>query len=554
MLGKAVGLALMAFLFVCPAVYAETIPQADTLEQYIESSSPDLSDTGFIVDKETGDTTNGSFEETFGAKYPGENGAVKAMESSGDYTVCGETENAYNVVSAFSTKRIAVHGEVTDRYGANNAVSYQGETLLTFNSEEETKDAYANLVSDFGEDNVFVDMPMETNAKGWGTTYMNLDVKSSEVASRGGIVTVAVLDTGADKNHRIFKGKTIYGYDVVNGDYTPEDDNGHGTMTAGIISESTPKNVRIMPIKVMNSKGDGSVVDISQGIRYAVQNGADVLNFSVGGEVKSVAAKYMDRYLREADDAKCVMVSASGNYGANMDNATYYPCESSYSLCVGSIDRYGKRTPFSNYGSSMDFCAPGKSISCAAKGTSNGYIYVSGTSFSCPYISAATALLCMEKGKMTTAEAREKLKAISVDVGEAGWDKYFGYGYPKFRGKTVATKPATKTVQKKTTKLRIKPAKPTITKAKWKKRGKRYRVMVRWGKVPRATGYEVYIKSVKKTKKGLKYAKKVRRGGNMYVAPKKFRKSAKKGSVVKVKVRAYNKYGYGRWSKWKRVR
>ena len=92
---------------------------------------------------------------------------------------------------------------------------------------------------------------MKAEAFGWGTSFMGLDSKSSELASTGKATTVAILDTGINKNHIIFSGKSITGYNILSPGSSYADDNEHGTMVAGIVAESTPQNTKLLIVKAL---------------------------------------------------------------------------------------------------------------------------------------------------------------------------------------------------------------------------------------------------------------------------------------------------------------
>jgi len=443
-------------------IAADEIEHANSIKEYIKESPVEIEEE-ITIDKKTGKTNENSFKDIFGSSFQTEDQITDIIASSDEYQITEETKDDITVISKFATKRILVTGKLSSLYGASEGIEYSGETLLTYKTEEEAKEGYEQLIKVYGENKVFIDLPLITQAKGWGTSFMGLDSKSSELSASGSKVVCAVLDTGINKSHKVFSGKTITSssYNILSGNTNYTDDNGHGTMTAGIISESTPDNVQIMALKVMNDRGIGSMITYSQAIEYAVSNGADILNCSLGGQVDSQTARYMDRYLKSAEDAGVITVAASGNDGADMDKTNYYPCESPYAICVGAMDQFGNWPDFSNYGQSVDFTAPGVSVEVADYKSSNSYWGYSGTSFSCPYIAAASALLKLENSSISRSNVVSKLANISVDVGNSGKDKYFGYGYPKF----IKSEPTTTTTTTKPTSTTTTPTttKPTTT-------------------------------------------------------------------------------------------
>ena len=156
----------------------------------------------------------------------------------------------------------------------------------------------------------------------WGLDNINAPeiwAKSGNFrGATGQNTTVAVIDTGIDYSHREFKGRIIKGYDFVDNDSRPEDGNGHGTHVAGTIAGAKDNvgitgvayNADIMPIRVLDNSGSGYLSDVIAGIRWAADNGADVINLSLGGGGFSQA---MFDAVKHASENGAVVVMASGN-------------------------------------------------------------------------------------------------------------------------------------------------------------------------------------------------------------------------------------------------
>ena len=356
-------------------------------------------------------------------------------------------------LTPFSTRRIRVKREISSLEGAVKGVSYDGATLLCFASAEDTREAYEKLSAKYGEENVLPDLPLfSAEAQGWGVEFMNLDdqIRRATKAHAGSNkkVTVAVIDSGINRNHSIFRGTQISSdsKSMIEAGGTIADDNGHGTAVSGIIAESTPDNVELMAIKVFGKSTDSTTEDINQAIAYASEKGADVINLSLSSNQHEIIDLYEQDYpnlipnfLRELDlqlkmaaNKGAIICAASGNDGGDLDALYSFPAFSQFTLAVGSIDRYGDRSAFSNYGMSLDFCAPGKDVSMAAEDSNTGYYVSSGTSFATPYISACCAYVKMDDPTANLISARETLKEMSVDYGAEGWDKYYGWGMPKY--------------------------------------------------------------------------------------------------------------------------
>ena len=363
------------------------------------------------------------------------NEVIGTLEDSGLYHAEESGKSKVEITSKFAYQRlrlVAAHEDEINAYGATKAVYFEDSYLLSYDSMEAAMLAYDALVSEYGEDSVFIDSPMKLSGseKGWGTTYMRMNYHKT-LAGNNNEVTVAVIDSGIQKSHPVFSGTTILqGKDFINNDNDPADDNGHGTAVCGVLAESTPASVRIMPLKAMDSKGEGSEVDVMNAVRYANNNGADIINLSIGGYLDSESElAYYENIFR---DYSSLVICAAGNEGTNMDasGVVEFPGELSSAVCVGSITAGKKKSSFSNYGQAIDFAAPGSSVLLA---TLDGeYGVESGTSFASPYLASAAAIVKSGNSEYSNAQIVDYLKDISEDMGDTGKDVYFGNGCPRF--------------------------------------------------------------------------------------------------------------------------
>lgn len=256
--------------------------------------------------------------------------------------------------------------------------------------------------NDLAEDKTF-------NRTGYDTQefldYLNVNEMTGP---RGTGSIVAVIDTGADLTHpdlvdRFLRDSSghVIGMDFVDGDDDPSEvrlpgsedvDNaayGHGTFIAGLIAKIAP-DARIMPIRALGSDGVGKEFDIVRAVDFALAHGAQVVNMSFGAAEKLDG---LDEALGRARD-HAVLIASAGNDGT--DRERQYPAEESYVNSVAAVTENGIKTSFSNYGSLVDFAAPGDHIVSTYPG--GGYATWSGTSFSAPMVAATAALVVSRQG------------------------------------------------------------------------------------------------------------------------------------------------------------
>ena len=254
--------------------------------------------------------------------------------------------------------------------------------------------------------------------------------------SRGQVV--AVIDTGVNGTHPDLRGHTVAGYNAITkagiAAGAASDDNGHGSMVSGIVAAGTGNgegiagvawSAEVMPVKVLDSNGEGADSDVVDGINWAVAHGAKILNLSLGGDADSPV---LHDAVSSAVANGAVVVVAAGNSG---DDVPQYPAAYPEAVAVAATDTDGALTDFSSYGSWVDVAAPGFNILSTEIADSSGndnYAYGDGTSFSAPIVSGVVTLLRAQTPTLTPAQVLARLRSTARDAGPRGIDPYFGAG------------------------------------------------------------------------------------------------------------------------------
>ncbi|SDG19944.1 subtilisin [Methanolobus vulcani] len=261
----------------------------------------------------------------------------------------------------------------------------------------------------------------------WGVDCVDAEKVHPDFTGEG--VRVAVIDTGIDYTHPDLAPNYYGGYDFVNGDMDPMDDNGHGTHVAGIIAAvdnddiivvGVAPDAEIYALKVLNSDCDGQISDINAAIDWAIMHDMDVISMSLGSSTDFIS---MRRMCQKAYDEGIVLVSASGNdYGGNVS----YPAAYDSVIAVSAIEKNGSVADFSNIGPEVELVAPGVNILSTYK--EDGYASIAGTSMATPHVSGVVALLLSADDTLSPEEVREILASTATDFGATGRDELYGFG------------------------------------------------------------------------------------------------------------------------------
>lgn len=278
-----------------------------------------------------------------------------------------------------------------------------------------------------------------------GVAYEDYVEDGEPIGRSGKFTSGTVFEKAPDLANTTF----VAGYDFVNDDEHPNDDEGHGTHVTGTIAQSTNNdygvagvafNASIMPIKVLDSSGSGTYDDIADGIYFAANNGANVINMSLGGSSGSIT---LENALAYAYNQGVTIICSSGNDGYS--NSVSYPAAyDAYCIAVGAT-RYDEAVAYySNRGASLDLTAPGGDINVDQNGdglvdgvlqqtfgnnpTDWGLWLYQGTSMAAPHVSGVAALLIANYVAANPDEVREMLQSTAEDKGTAGWDSEYGWG------------------------------------------------------------------------------------------------------------------------------
>ncbi|KQX64765.1 S8 family peptidase [Paenibacillus sp. Root444D2] len=260
-------------------------------------------------------------------------------------------------------------------------------------------------------------LPLIETVQGWQLSRGSKDV------------IVAVVDTGVDLKHPDLTSKLLPGYNVISDNDNPQDDVGHGTHVTGVISALVNNNLgvagmtwynKVLPVKVLDQTGAGSTYSVAQGIIWAADHGAKVMNLSLGNYADS---SFLHDAIRYAYNKDVALIAASGNDNTERPG---FPAAYPEVLAVAASDSQNNKAPFSNYGDYIAVTAPGVSI--ASTYPNNQYAALSGTSMASPHVTALAALVRSTNPSLKNTEVYEIIKQSAQDLGTKGRDKYFGFG------------------------------------------------------------------------------------------------------------------------------
>lgn len=245
-------------------------------------------------------------------------------------------------------------------------------------------------------------------------------------------VVIAIVDTGVDLEHPDLKGKLLTGYNAIAPGTDPKDDSRHGTHVAGIasaignnsvgISGIAPK-CKILPVKVLGN-GSGSIATIADGLIWVANNGADVVNMSLGTYTEE---KTLGEAVKYALSKNVVCIATMGN--DNIERRRF-PAGFTGMIAVGSTDENDKKSTFSNFGNWITVSAPGTNIlsTLPTYMSPSGYGRLSGTSMAAPLVTGLAALVRSQSKNLSPENISKLLKSSADDLGDSGFDNIYGAG------------------------------------------------------------------------------------------------------------------------------
>lgn len=288
--------------------------------------------------------------------------------------------------------------------------------------------------------------------------FPQIQMPSAWDISNGTDVVVAVVDTGvAYEDYSAYAQAPdlagtafVAGWDFVYNEGHPNDDNGHGTHVAGTIAQTTNNGLgvagiaygaKVMPVKVLDNTGSGTYEWVANGIEWAADHGARVINLSLGGPSPSSVLESAVNYAYERG---VTVVAAAGNSGGP---GLIYPAAYENAIAVGAVRYDETRSYYSSYGTGLDVVAPGGDIYADQNNDGYGdgvlqqtfdpnsydythfaYVFYQGTSMAAPHVSGTAALLIAHGNATSPDEVRAAIESTAKDLGPAGWDAEHGYG------------------------------------------------------------------------------------------------------------------------------
>lgn len=372
------------------------------------------------------------------------------------------------IVKTNSNKSIDSHGAIASVEGFNNWHIFQyatatkaGEALSYYREQSFVEYAEADKIFTLSNPSSTIEKEFDVvpSSSEWGPTLVESDTLIERYSGSENLPTidVAVLDTGLDENHPYFNYEDrIIDRDFNAVDYSSKSSNdahGHGTHVSGIIYNNTTENVKISPYKVLDDNGSGSLFGIIHAITVAADDGAEVINMSLGGNINIISYMFYSDAVSYAYNKGVTVVVAAGNESRDASNVV--PASVNHVITVASIDESLTPSSFSNYGSFVDVAAPGRNINSSIPYNNNidpiehtydNHYYgpLNGTSMATPFVSAASAMLKTINTSYTPYNIENIIKDSSYKPDS--WNESYGTGIINFVNMSSYTKTAAPTI------------------------------------------------------------------------------------------------------------
>ncbi|MFQ5553902.1 MAG: S8 family serine peptidase [Acidimicrobiia bacterium] len=336
--------------------------------------------------------------------------------------------------------RVAAGSTIGDIHGTYGSSTIRAlpidSTFLVAPAPGQTVKAFLGAVEDdlrlvYAEPNFIVEASRHTSYA-WGgfdptpgstqDSAGAIGLPAAHQVSRGDGVVVAVIDTGVQLDHpELASVLSSNGWDFVDGDATPAEETGevgnpgdhhglvtgHGTHVAGVVHLTAPE-ASIIPIRVLDPHGRGDIVAIADAIVFAVENGADVINLSLGVHTDT---NLLADAARTATRGGALVTAATGNFGT-MEKQS--PAAARCALGVAAVDASGIHQSFSTYGSWVDFAAPGLDVFSTFP--VDGYAFGTGTSVSAPFVAGEAALVMSAAPDLGARDVAMVMEMTAMDL------------------------------------------------------------------------------------------------------------------------------------------
>lgn len=352
------------------------------------------------------------------------NEIIDTYDSDEEYVSDAESDQ-----KIIKDRLIVSSDNVVNDYGAVDKVSGLGYTILQYDNEESCETAKNSINSDgFNAEYDSVLSCADVNStpstsKAWGNDRIESKETLNAIKASGkelSEVTVGIIDTGVDYTHTDLADRIVdtkLNFSSSGKDNDSMDDQGHGTMVAGIVMQNTTDNVKIKPYKVLNSDGKCATSQIISVVNHILseKDAPSVINLSLGGEYDKLDPfeKTLRSLIESLIGKGCTVVVAAGNESSDAGN--YSPSNINNVITVSASTSKNKKSSYSNFGSVVDIAAPGDNIYTTNLGGGYTSSY-SGTSFSAPFVTAAAATVLMLDNTLTPTQVENKIKDAAFPI------------------------------------------------------------------------------------------------------------------------------------------